>query len=71
MSKQDFQNLTKEQMEKLQILLGELQPSSVTEEIPLKEPPLSELFTRDEKGKILQSKNNCLLVLNHDHYLNF
>ena len=66
MSKQDFQNLTKEQMEKLQILLGELQPSSVTEEIPLKEPPLSELFTRDEKGKILQSKNNCLLVLNHD-----
>ena len=66
MSKQDFQNLTKEQMEKLQILLGELQPSSVTEEISLKEPPLSELFTRDEKGKILQSKNNCLLVLNHD-----
>ena len=35
-------------MEKLQILLGELQPSSVTEEISLKEPPLSELFTRDD-----------------------
>ena len=66
MSKQDYQNLTKDQIKQLQVLLGGLHISSEDEDTPLKEPPLSELFTRGEKGRILQTKNNCLLALNHD-----
>ena len=66
MSKQDFQNLTKEQIKQLQIMLDGLNPSTVTEDNSSKEPLLSDLFARDEKGRILQTKNNCLLALNHD-----